>query len=173
MDRKNSNKSDLTGEPGWKEINYPEEYRKLRSFVLGDQSSDRLIVQYFRRESDNRFFGKVFFGEATQGPPGHAHGGSMAAVLDEAMGFAAWLAGQTVVAANISVDYIGMLPVNSVVTVEAWVESVDGRKVTTRGKIYKEDQVFTTSNGLFINIPFEKFGDVAHYLYKVKEQGKG
>ncbi|HDO26674.1 MAG TPA: PaaI family thioesterase, partial [Bacteroidetes bacterium] len=50
----------------------------------------------------------------------------MAAVLDEAMGFAAWIAGQTVVAAKIIVEYIQMLPVNSVVTVEAWVESIDG-----------------------------------------------
>ncbi len=167
-----SNKPDLKGDPGWKEVNYPEEYRKQRSFVIGDHSGDRLTVRYFTRESDNRFFGKVYFGVATQGPPGHAHGGSMAAVLDEAMGFAAWLAGQTVVAAKIIVEYIEMLPVNSVVTVEAWVESIDGRKVVTKGKIYSGDLVYSTSEGLFINVPAEKFGDMAHYLYKVKEQGR-
>ncbi len=172
MGENTSNMPDLRGKPGWKEIEYPEEYRKLQSFVLGDQSADRLVVQYFTRKSDHRFFGKVFFGEATQGPPGHAHGGSMAAVLDEAMGFAAWIAGQTVVAAKITVEYMQMLPVNSVVTVEAWVENIDGRKVMTKGKIYDGDKIFSSSEGLFISIPAEKFGDEAHYLFKVKEQGK-
>ncbi|NOX84538.1 MAG: PaaI family thioesterase [Chlorobi bacterium] len=172
MDKKKSNKPELKGETGWIEIDYPEIYRKEKFFVIGDQSEDRLKVKYFFRESDHRFFGKVFFGKATQGPPGHAHGGSMAAVLDEAMGFSSWIAGYTVVAAKIIVEYIEMLPVNSVVTVEAWVESVDGRKVTTKGKIYAGDVIFSTAEGLFINIPVEKFGDLSHYLYDVRKQLK-
>ncbi|RLD45010.1 MAG: PaaI family thioesterase [Bacteroidetes bacterium] len=170
MDKKNL--PNLRGEPGWIALEYPESLKDKPSFVIGDPSKDRLAVRYFIRESDKRFFGKVFFGEATQGPPGHAHGGSMAAVLDEAMGFSAWIAGHTVVAAKITVEYLQMLPVNSTVTVEAWVESVDGRKVMTKGKIYSDDDVFSTSEGLFINIPAEKFGDASHYLYKVKGQGE-
>ncbi len=170
MNRNKLTPSDLNGEPGWKELEYPEQYHKEPSFVIGDQSKDRLKVKYFIRESDQRFFGRVFFGREAQGPPGHAHGGSMAAVLDEAMGFSAWIAGYTVVAAKIVVEYIEMLPVNSVVTVEAWVGSVDGRKVTTKARLYAGDVIFSTAEGLFINIPAEKFGDVAHYLYKIKGQ---
>jgi len=163
---------DLEGEAGWVEIEYPEIYRNEKFFVIGDQSEDRLKVKYYFRESDHRFFGKVFFGKATQGPPGHAHGGSMAAVLDEAMGFAAWISGQTVVAANISVNHIEMLPVNSVVTVEAWVKTIEGRKVTTKARIYIDDVVFSTAEGLFINIPADRFGDISHYLYNVRKQIK-
>jgi len=166
MDQKNL--PNLEGEPGWIALEYPESLKDKPSFVIGDLSKDRLAVKYFIRKSDKRFFGKVYFGQEAQGPPDHAHGGSMAAVLDEAMGFAAWISGQTVVAAKITVEYFKMLPTGSVVTVEAWVESVKGRKVTTKGKIYAGEKVFSSSEGLFINIPAEKFGDASHYLYKVK-----
>ena len=165
-------KPSLKGEPGWIAIDAVEEYTKEPSFVIGDRSDDRFAVRYFLRDSDKQFFGKVYFGKATQGPPGNAHGGSMAAVLDEAMGFSAWAIGHTVVAAKIEVEYFKMLPVNSVVTVEAWVESVDGRKVRAKGKIYQGDKVFSSSEGLFISIAIEKFGDTSHYLHKVKEQMK-
>lgn len=163
----------LKGEPGWVALDYPDSLKDQPSFVIGDPLKNRLAVRYFMRKKDKRFFGKVFFGEAAQGPPGHAHGGSMAAVLDEAMGFSAWLAGHTVVAAKIAVEYMKMLPVNNVVTVEAWIEKIEGRKVFTRAKLYDREKTFTTSEGLFINIPAEKFGDAAHYLYSVKEQGEG
>lgn len=171
MDKK-SKTPNLEGEAGWIEIDYPDIYRKEKFFVIGDQSEDRLKVKYFFRDSDHRFFGKIFFGKATQGPPGHAHGGSMAAVLDEAMGFSAWIIGYSVVAASITIDYLEMLPVETVVTVEARVENVDGKKITTRGKIYMGDVVFATGEGLFINIPTERFGDISHYLYDVRKQTK-
>ena len=48
-------------------------------------------IHYFRTGPDRSLRAKVLFGPGTQGPPGHAHGGSMAAVLDEAMGGAAWM----------------------------------------------------------------------------------
>ena len=159
---------ELKGEPGWVALEYPGALKDKPSFVIGDTSKDRLAVKYFIRKSDKRFFGKVYFGQEAQGPPDHAHGGSMAAVLDEAMGFAAWIAGQTVVAAKIMVEYFEMLPVHSVVIVEAWVESVEGRKVKTKARLYDGDKTFSSSEGLFINIPAEKFGDASHYLYKVK-----
>jgi acyl-coenzyme A thioesterase PaaI-like protein len=165
-----ANKPALKGEPGWTALDSLEKYSSEPSFVLGDQSTDRFAVKYFVRESDKQLFGKVFFGKGTQGPPGNAHGGAMAAVLDEAMGFSAWITGQTVVAAKIEIEFFQMLPVNTVVTVEAWVESVEGRKVKTKGKIYKGNRIFSSSEGLFINIPVEKFGDASHYLHKIKEQ---
>lgn len=71
---------------------------------------------------------RVWFGPSTEGPLGHVHGGSMAAVLDEAMGVSAWIAGQTVVAAKLAVKYRTMLPLGKVTTIEAWISSVKGKK---------------------------------------------
>jgi acyl-coenzyme A thioesterase PaaI-like protein len=151
----------LGGEPDWKELNLPASYGDGRSFVMGDNSGDRLTVRYFVRESDNRFFAKIYFGSATQGPPGYAHGGSISAVLDEAMGFAAWIAGQTVVAAKLNINYKKMLPLKTVATIEAWVDSIKGRKIITKSKIYDDNgTIFSKSEGLYINIPKERFGDI-------------
>ena len=159
----------LKGKPDWKEFELPETYGEGRSFVMGDNSKDRLTVRYFVREKDNRFFAKIFFGSATQGPPGFAHGGSIAAVLDEAMGFAAWIAGQTVVAAKITINYKKMLPLKTIATIEAWVDSIKGRRVITKSKIYDDNgTIFSKAEGLYINIPKERFGDVLSYRDKFK-----
>ena len=159
----------LQGNPEWKELDLPATYGDGRSFVMGDNSIDRLTVRYFVRESDNRFFAKIFFGSATQGSPGFAHGGSIAAVLDEAMGFAAWIAGQTVVAAKLSVYYKKMLPLKTIATIEAWIDSVKGRKVITKSKIYDNNgTIFSKSEELYINLPKERFGDILDYRDKLK-----
>ena len=159
----------LQGKSEWKELDLTATYGDGRSFVMGDNSKDRLTVRYFIRESDNRFFAKVYFGSATEGPPGFAHGGSIAAVLDEAMGFAAWIAGQTVVAAKLSVYYKKMLPLKTIATIEAWIDSVKGRKVITKSKIYDDNgTVFSKSEGLYINLQKERFGDILDYRDKLK-----
>lgn len=145
-------------EPGWEAL-APLAPQTMRSFVSGDPAGQRLRVRYFRRAADGALVGRVWFGPDAQGPPGHAHGGSMAAVLDEAMGAGAWLAGHTVVAARIGVSFRVMLPLGTIALVETWVDAVDGRKVSTRGRLSTEDgTVFAESNGLFVSIALEKFG---------------
>ena len=155
---------ELSGEDGWTEIEVFGSYGVGRPFITGDKSSDRIKVKYFKKESDNSFVARVWFGPSTEGPPGHVHGGSLAAVLDEAMGASAWIAGHSVVALKITVKYREMLPLGSVTTVEAWVSSVNGRKVLTKGKVFNEaGTVFTESEGLFINISPERFGEMTRH----------
>jgi len=159
----------VKGKPDWKEFNLISAYGEGRSFVMGDNSGNRLSVRYFVRENDNRFFAKIYFGSGTQGPPGFAHGGSIAAVLDEAMGLAAWISGKTVVSAKLTVDFREMLPLRTIATIEAWVDSIKGRKVITKSKIFDDNgKIFSKSEGLYINIPKEKFGDILSYRDRFK-----
>lgn len=130
------------------------------SFVTGDPGADRLRVAYFRRSSDDHLVGRAWFGAGAVGPPGHAHGGSIAAVLDEAMGAAAWLAGFVVVAVNLNVDFRNMLPLGTDAVFDAWVESVDGRKVTCRGRLFGDGGDFAEATGLFVTLPEERFRDM-------------
>ncbi len=142
---------------GHKEIFFPKEYGMGRSFVGGDDDKNRLIVQYYIRKEDKRFYSKVYFGEKAQGPPFHAHGGSMAAVLDEAMGLGAWVANESVVAASINIEYKKMLKLLQVVTIETWVDKVEGRKVWMKSEIRdKEGLLYTKGTGLYITVPKEK-----------------
>jgi acyl-coenzyme A thioesterase PaaI-like protein len=128
------------------------------SFVSGEPEGERLRVRYFRRESDGCLVGRAWFGPGAQGPPGHAHGGSIAAVLDEAMGAAAWQEGHLVVAVQLNISFRTMLPLGNDTYMEAWVEGVDGRKVRTRGRLRAADgEIFAEAEGLFLEIDGERF----------------
>lgn len=150
-------KPNLSPEQGWLELIFPKEYGIGRSYVGGDTDVNRLQVKYFIRKEDKRFFAKVFFGVNAQGPPSHAHGGSMAAVLDEAMGLGAWAADQSVVAAKVSIEYLRMLPLNTYTIVEVILDKIEGRKVWMRADIKDVNgKIYSTGEGLYINVPSEK-----------------
>ena len=119
-------------------------------------SEERVAVRYFTRDTDDALVGFVRFGVGTEGPPGHAHGGSMASVLDEAMGFACWIHGHPVLAARIEVDFRAPLPIPQVVKATGIITSVDGRKISARGLLEGLDgTVYSESTGLFIELSAE------------------
>lgn len=126
------------------------------SFVSGEPHGDRLRVDYFRREEDDVVVARVWFGPGSEGPPGYAHGGSVAAVLDEAMGAAAWLRGHTAVAARLVVDFRRMVEVATDARAEAWVVKHEGRKVTTRAKLLDAaGMLLAEAEGLFVELDAE------------------
>jgi acyl-coenzyme A thioesterase PaaI-like protein len=124
-----------------------------QSFVSGDPDGHRLRVAYFQRMSDGGLLARAWFGRGAEGPPGYAHGGSVAAVLDEAMGAAAWIAGHPSIAARIEVDFKTMVPLGIDADVEMSVEKVEGRKITTRARLLDADgRVLAQSAGLFLRL---------------------
>jgi acyl-coenzyme A thioesterase PaaI-like protein len=149
---------EVVPEPGWIPVKPFRLEGGRASFVSGEPDGDRLRVRYFRREADGRLVGRAWFGPGAQGPPGHAHGGSIAAVLDEAMGAAAWQEGHLVVAVQLNISFRTMLPLGTDTYMEAWVEGVDGRKVRTRGWLRDADgEAFAEAEGLFLEIDGERF----------------
>lgn len=141
----------LVIEPGWTAIQPFPELPAARSFVSGDPSGDRLRVAYFRAEGDERLLARAWFGPGAEGPPGHAHGGSVAAVLDEAMGACCWMLGHPVVAARLTVNFVEAVPLGLDARVEAAVERVDGRKVHTRASLSGAGgETLATATGLFV-----------------------
>ncbi len=151
---------ELVGEADWAPLRMPLNTAEGKSFMDGDPSGNGIALCMFVREPDRRLFAKLWYGPEVTGPPGHAHGGSIAAVLDHAMGFACWAAGYPVVAANISINFHISVPLRTVCTVECWVDSVDGKKVVAQGRIFDPeapDTVFASGDGLFIQQPMERF----------------
>jgi acyl-coenzyme A thioesterase PaaI-like protein len=151
-----------TPAPGWSPVRLPHMILE-DSFVSGDSSGGRLSLRYFRHDPDRSLRAKVRFGPGTQGPPGHAHGGSIAAVLDEAMGGAAWMQGHPAVAAELTTRFRIMLPLGARCVVEAWVSGVDGRKVRVAGRLVRSegDTVYAEGEALFIALDPKKFGVMA------------
>jgi len=130
----------LEGEPGWTAFDAPALVGETLRFVSGDQTGNRFRMRYFRDVEQN-LVARIWFGPVTEGPPEHAHGGSIAAVLDEVLGLAAWAAGHAIVVGNLNISFRQLLPIKTVVQVNTRVVSVEGRKVMVHGEICSLDGV--------------------------------
>ncbi len=143
---------DLGGEPGWVPFDAPALVGESLRFVSGEPEGNRYRVRYYR-DAERQLKAQIWFGPETGGPPGHAHGGSIAAVLDEVLGLAAWNAGYSIVVANLNVDFRNLLPLQQVVTVETNIVSAEGRKVVVRGRICRGETVYAEGECLCITLP--------------------
>ncbi len=142
---------DLSGEVNWVQFDAPALVGKTLRFVSGEPDGDRYRAAYYRN-SKQALRARIWFGPATEGPPGAAHGGAIAAVLDEVLGLAAWAAGYPVVVGNLNISFRNMLPLGEVTTVETEIVSVEGRKVMVHGKVCCGDVVFASAECLCITI---------------------
>jgi acyl-coenzyme A thioesterase PaaI-like protein len=91
--------------------------------------------------------GRVTFGPAYEGPPGHCHGGFIAAMFDEMLGFVQLAPGFT---AWLKVQYRKPTPLNRELQLRAWIESVEGRKRMIRGTCHLDGVLLSEAEGLFI-----------------------
>ena len=142
----------LSGEGDWLPFDAPSLVGNSLRFVSGDPDGQRFRMKYFRDEEKN-LVARVWFGPETEGPPGHAHGGAMAAVLDEVLGLAAWAAGHPIVVGKLNIHFSQLLPLETVMQVESEIVSVEGRKVKVKGRIVSaEGTTYASADCLCINI---------------------
>ena len=122
-------------------------------FVCGSDDSPGMGVVWYAME-DNSIFAEVTLNDAQQGPPGLAHGGASAALLDEAMGAAIWLAGYRVVSVNLNISYRKPMPLGQPFKVTAQVNEQNEKKVTAVGEIHLADGTLAVSGeGIFVQAP--------------------
>jgi acyl-coenzyme A thioesterase PaaI-like protein len=140
---------DLSGEKGWVPFEANALVGESLKFVSGDPEGDRFRVKYYR-DQDGHLHARIWFGPETEGPPGHAHGGSIAAVFDEVLGLAAWAAGYPIVVGNLNVSFRKILPLHEVVTLSSQVISIEGRKIKVHGRICCGDAVYAEGDALCI-----------------------
>ena len=133
-------------EPGWEPV---VPFPSPEGTFLHE--GDRVRIAYFRKPDEPHLYAKAWFGKKTMGPPGHVHGGAMAAALDEAMGAVCWMNGHRAVAATITVTFKTMLKIQTETTLTASIARVEGRKVYTRAQLTgNAGDVITDAEGLFI-----------------------
>jgi acyl-coenzyme A thioesterase PaaI-like protein len=133
-------------EPGWQAvIPFPS---PEGTFL---HEGDRVRLAYFRKPNQPELYAKAWFGKKTMGPPGHVHGGAMAAALDEAMGAVCWMNDHKVVAASLSVTFSAMLPIETETILEARIGRIDGRKIYTAARLIgPAGKAVSEGEGLFI-----------------------
>jgi uncharacterized protein (TIGR00369 family) len=129
-------------------------------FVCGTDNPHSIGITMWV-DDDGVMTSEFTLNDAQQGPPGHAHGGASAAILDEAMGLVVWAAGLKVAAVNIEINYHRPLPLNLPLTLEARVTEHDGRKAFSTGEIRLPDGTIAVSGrGIYVIAPklFDKVG---------------
>lgn len=103
---------------------------------------------------DGRVRATLTMGAALQGPPGYAHGGSLASLLDEAMGAASWFAGNRTVSVHLAFDYQRPVALGAAVQVFGQVDRREGRKIFTSGSILLADgSIAVSASGIFVDAP--------------------
>ncbi|MGJ3238212.1 MAG: PaaI family thioesterase [Anaerolineae bacterium] len=100
---------------------------------------------------DHSVYAQVTFDQSKEGGHGILHGGAIATVLDEAMGTASFESGNAGYTATMTYTYLAHIPLHQRITVRAWVERVDGKKVFTRSEaLLPDDTLAVKGEALFI-----------------------
>lgn len=122
-------------------------------FVCGSDNPHSISLTWYTYEN-GMIFSEFTLTEAQQGPPGHAHGGASAAILDEAMGAAVWRAGYNVAVVNLEINYHLPLPLGQPLKLEAHLARQEGRKVFASGEIRLPDETVAVSGrGIYVEAP--------------------
>ena len=99
--------------------------------------------------------GSVTFGEPYEGPPGHVHGGYLAAIFDEVLGQAQSLSGRPGMTGRLTVSYRAPSPLYVELRAKGWIERIEGRKIFTHGTLHHGDTLCCEADVLFISMPVE------------------
>lgn len=97
--------------------------------------------------------GGVLFTLQCEGPPGGAHGASIATVYDEILAYPVWRCNYTAFTANLNINYNKVIPLNTWVQFEARIDKIIKRKVYMVGKLYDGNNhslIYSTGTGLWI-----------------------
>ena len=113
------------------------------------------------RVADDHVEGTAVFGQQYEGPPGHVHGGFVAAAFDEVLGMAQSMSQQPGMTGRLIVHYRRPTPLNRELRFTGQVDRVDGRKIFASGKLYAGEQLCAEAEGLFISVDFSRLERIA------------
>ena len=128
-------------------------------FGCGDDNSAGLHLKFFVDE-EQRVLCRVRLAAQFQGPPGHAHGGIIATLLDEAMSKANRFRNIVAMTRHMSIDYRRPVPLQTNLVLEGWSEkdtgSTSGRKHQCSAEIRDASgTVLASATGIFVEVSAE------------------
>src|SRR5579864_1066573 len=122
-------------------------------FACGRNNPQGMRLKFSYDEARGRFVCRFRLGKRYTGPPGHAHGGIIATLLDEAMGKVNKLRNVIALTSQITVDYLKPVPLNQPLRVESREVRVSGRRHINMAEILNaKNEILARSRGLFIAI---------------------
>lgn len=109
------------------------------------------------RFEGDRAVGTVVLDDRHAGAPGFAHGGAVAAIMDDLLGQMLIPLNRPGVTATITVDFRGPALLGRTLALEAWCERIEDRKLHLRGTIHDGATLIAEGRALFVHV------DLAHW----------
>lgn len=120
-------------------------------FACGKDNPEGMHLKFFLDEKRRRFVARVRLQKRYEGPPGHAHGGIVATVLDEAMGKVNKLRSAVALTSQMKVEYFKPVPLSKPLLVESYEVRHRGRRHTNAAEIRNhKGELLARSTGVFI-----------------------
>ncbi|MFT5223812.1 MAG: acyl-coenzyme A thioesterase PaaI-like protein, partial [Glaciecola sp.] len=131
-------------------------------FVSGTQNPMGIAMRV-RREGDE-MVAEVTLGAAFEGAPGRAHGGIVAAMFDDILGYLTTMLQTPAFTGSLTVNYLAPTPIGVPLTLRARVINRDGRRIFCEAEATvaadeagEAAQVVATSSATFITVPLKAF----------------
>ncbi|HVW78181.1 MAG TPA: PaaI family thioesterase [Alloacidobacterium sp.] len=123
-----------------------------RCFGCGNANKSGLRLKFFLDEQQ-QVISPVRLARRFEGPPGYAHGGIIATLLDEAMSKANRQHGITAMTRQMDVQYLLPVPLQQPLTIRGRRVSYEGRKHWCEAEILnKDNHVLARGKALFIAV---------------------
>jgi acyl-coenzyme A thioesterase PaaI-like protein len=101
------------------------------------------------------------FGIAYEGPPGHVHGGYVAAAFDEVLGAVQSASGSPGMTGRLTVHYRRPTPLLKPLVFRGRVDRIEGRKIFTVAELWDGATLVAEAEGLFISVGEGRFRELA------------
>lgn len=125
--------------------------------IYGALLADNLVESYhaYRKLSDNTVVAVVQLGRGVDGHPGVVHGGILALLMDDVLGFGYEALGDVpmAVTANLNINYLQAVPAGACVLVQAALQQREGRKLHWKVRVVSaedESVIYCEATSLFI-----------------------
>jgi uncharacterized protein (TIGR00369 family) len=129
-------------------------------FACGRDNPEGLGLMFTFDEERKSYVCHFRLSRRHTGPPGYAHGGIIATILDEAMGKANRISKVTAVTQSMTVEYLRLVPLDKPLVAEGRQRSIKGRVHVNVAELRSvEGEILARSEGTFIAIdPQKTFG---------------
>ncbi|HEY6253100.1 MAG TPA: PaaI family thioesterase [Candidatus Angelobacter sp.] len=130
---------------------------KNHCFACGKDNPDGMHLKFYIDEAARRTVCEFELSQRYQGPPGHAHGGIIATILDEAMGKVNKFRNVVALTKKMEVEYLKPVPLGKSLKVTGHEQEVIGRQHINVAEICNEKgEVLARSTGTFIAVDINK-----------------
>src|SRR6202030_2685022 len=127
--------------------------QKNNCFGCGKNNPDGMRLKFAYDEERDRFVCRFRLSKRYTGPPGHAHGGVIATILDEAMGKVNKFRHVIALTSEMNIQYLRPVPLGKPLYAEGREQRVRGRVHINVGEIRNEHgDVLARSRGKFIAV---------------------